>query len=145
MQQHVEQHLHVDLVIGHVDAGRIVDGVGVDHAALHPVLDPPGLRQAEVPAFADDARANARRVDANAIVGPIADLGVVLARGLDVRADAAVVEQVDVHREDVANDLLAARRLRLQMRGASAPPALSGISLAERSNMPPPALIVAVS
>ena len=101
-----------------------------------------GLRQAEIAALADDARANARRVDADTIVGAIADLGVVLARRLDVGADAAVVEQIDVHREDVANDLLAARRLGLQVEQSRAPPALSGISLADRSNTPPPALIV---
>ena len=110
-QQHVEQDLDVDLVIRHVDAAGVVDGVGVQVAAALPVLEARPLRQAEVAAFADDPRPHRRGVDADAIVGAIADVGVLLGRRLDVGADAAVVEQVDLRGQDRADHLLAARRL----------------------------------
>ena len=69
------------------------------------------LRQPEVAAFANHARAQLARVDAHAIVGAIADIGILLARRLDVGADAAVVEQIDLRGQDVADHFLAARRL----------------------------------
>ena len=69
------------------------------------------LGQPEVAAFADDARPHRRRVDAHAIVGAVADVDVLFGRGLDVGADAAVVEQVDVGGQDAPDHLLAARRL----------------------------------
>ena len=48
------------------------------------------------------------------VVGAIADVGVGLVRRLHVGADAAVPEQVDLHREDRAHQLLAAHVLRLE-------------------------------
>ncbi len=51
----VEQDLDVHLVVGAVDAGRVVDRVGVDPAAAERVLDAAALREAEVAALADDA------------------------------------------------------------------------------------------
>ena len=67
-----------------------------------PVFDAAALREPEVAAFADHPRPHVRRVDAHAIVGAIADVGVVLARRLDVGADAAVVEQIDLARVRMA-------------------------------------------
>ena len=56
-----EQDLDVDLVVGAVDAGRVVDGVGVDPDAVQRGLDPAELGQAEVAALADDPAAQRRR------------------------------------------------------------------------------------
>ena len=93
----------------------------------------------EVAALAHHPRAQLAAVDAHAVVGAVADLGVLLRLGLDVGADAAVVEQVDARGQDLADHLLARGRLRLDLeqRRASGE---SGIALAERSKMPPPAL-----
>ena len=51
----VEQDLDVDLVVAAVDAGRVVDRVGVDQPAVERVLHPCELGEAEVAALADDA------------------------------------------------------------------------------------------
>ena len=71
-----EQDLDVDLVVAAVDAGGVVDGVGVDEPAVQRVLDAAALGQAEVAALADHPAAQLGAVDAQAVVGPIADLGV---------------------------------------------------------------------
>ena len=52
-----EEDLDVDLVVGAVDAGGVVDRVGVDPPSFQGVLDPGTLGEAEVAALADDARA----------------------------------------------------------------------------------------
>ena len=91
-----EQDLEVDLVVGAVDAGRVVDRVGVDAPAGLRVLDAAALREAEVAALADDARAQVAAVDADGVVRAVADLGVRLVGRLHERADAAVPEQVDL-------------------------------------------------
>ncbi|MDQ1092969.1 hypothetical protein QE400_002382 [Xanthomonas sacchari] len=96
----VEQDLDVDLVVGGVHAGRVVDEVGVEqHAGLRG-LDAAQLGQAEVAAFADHLAAQFAAVDAQAVVGAVADVAVGLAGGLDVGADAAVPEQVHRRLED---------------------------------------------
>ena len=56
-----EQDLDVDLVVGGVDAGRVVDRVGVDAPARQRVLDAPELRAAEVAAFGDHLAAQLAR------------------------------------------------------------------------------------
>ena len=71
-----EQDLDVDLVVGGVHAGRVVDEVGVHQAAAERVLDPARLGQAQVAALADDARAQPGRVDPHRVVRPVAHLGV---------------------------------------------------------------------
>src|SRR3546814_3312415 len=55
LQRHVagghhgtEQDLDVDLVVGAVDAGGVVDGVGVDAAATQPELDAAALGDPEI-------------------------------------------------------------------------------------------------
>ena len=72
----VEEDLDVDLVVAAVDAGRVVDGVGVDQAAGERVLDPAELGEPEVAALADHPAAQLVAVDAHAVVGPVADVGV---------------------------------------------------------------------
>ena len=61
LDRKAEQNLPVDLVVRGVDAGGVVDEVGVDLAAGPRVLDAPALREAEVAALADDAGTHLRR------------------------------------------------------------------------------------
>src|SRR5690606_34286060 len=85
---------------GGVHAGRVVDGVGVQTHARARRLDAAQLGHAQVGAFADDLGADVAAVDADGVVGLVADLQVGLARALDVGADAAEVEQFGAGLED---------------------------------------------
>ena len=91
----VEQDLDVDLVVGAVDAGRVVDRVHVDPAAAARKGDPRALRDTEVPSLADDAAAQLLGVNPNCIVRAVTHLGMPFGLRLHVGADAAVPEQVD--------------------------------------------------
>ena len=100
-----EQDLDVHLVVRRVDAGRVVDRVGVDAPARLRVLDAAELRAAEVAALDEHLAAQLAAVDAQRVVGAVADLRVRLGRRLDVGADAAVVEQVDRRLQDRVDEL----------------------------------------
>ena len=71
-----EQDLDVDLVVGGVDPGAVVDGIGVDPHARQRGLDAAELAGTEVAALADDLAAQVSAVDPDRVVGPVADLGV---------------------------------------------------------------------
>ena len=103
-----EEDLDVDLVVAAIDAGRVVDGVGVDEPAVERELDATALGQAEVPALADHPAAQLGTVDAQAVVGSVADLGVRLRRCLDVGADPAVPQHVDGRPKDGRQQLVRA-------------------------------------
>ena len=64
------------------------------------VLDPAELGEAEVAALADHLGPQVGAVDADRVVGLVADVGVRLGARLDVGADAAVPQQVDRRGED---------------------------------------------
>ncbi len=100
-----EEDLEVDLVVGRVDAGRVVDEVGVDAPAGARVLDPPALREAEVAALADDSRSHVLPVHPDGVVRAVADVGVGLVARLDERPDAAVPEEVDRRLQDRRHEL----------------------------------------
>ena len=72
----VQQDLDVHLVVGGVDAGAVVDRVGVDPPAGPGVLDPAQLGEAEVAALADHLGPQVRAVDPDRVVGLVADVGV---------------------------------------------------------------------
>ena len=72
----VERDLDVHFIVRAIDAGAIVDEVGVDPAALLRELDPAGLRDAEVGAFADGLGADFVAVGADRVVGGVADVDV---------------------------------------------------------------------
>ena len=111
----VEQDLDVHLVVGHVDAAGVVDGVGVDEAAALPVLEAACCVKPRLPPSPTTRARTSVRVDAHAVVGAVADVGVVLGRRLDVGADAAVVEQVHLRGQEAADDLLAGALVRLDV------------------------------
>ena len=91
----VEQDLDIDLVVGAVHPAGVVDEVGVGAPARQAVLHPPQLGHAQVAALADDAAAQLGGIHPQAVVRLVADVGVALAPGLDIGADAAVPQQVD--------------------------------------------------
>ncbi len=90
-----EQDLDVDLVVGRVDAGRVVDEVGVDAPALDGVFDPPALGEPQVPSLAHHAGADLVAVDPHRVVRAVTDLRMPFIGGFHVGADPAVPEQVD--------------------------------------------------
>jgi hypothetical protein len=90
----VERDLDVDLVVRAIDAGRIVDEVGIDPSAAQPEFDPALLRHTQIGALADHACAHLVAVDAVRVIGRIAHLGIGLGLGLHIGADAAEPEQV---------------------------------------------------
>jgi hypothetical protein len=101
----VEQDLDVDLVVGAVDPGRVVDGVGVDPHAGPGQLDAGPLGEAQVAALGHHPAADLGGVDPQGVVGLVAHLGVGLAGRLDVGADAAVEQQVDGGPQDGLDQL----------------------------------------
>ena len=148
----VEQDLDVDLVVGGVDAGGVVDEVGVDGAAVTVaaglgVLDPAALGEPEVAALADAPGAHLAAVDPDRVVGLVAGVGMGLVGGLHVGADAAVPEQVDRRLQDRLHQLGRRHRRdrRPRGRGPCASAALTGIDFSERGQMPPPSEISDVS
>ena len=59
------QNLDVHLVVGGIDAGGVVDGVGVDAAASASVGNSAGLGDPQIGAFAHHAAAQLRSVHAH--------------------------------------------------------------------------------
>ncbi len=100
-QRSAHQDLDIDLVVRGVDAGRIVDGVGVDASAFRfgttfaRIFDAAELRDAEIGAFPDDFRFHIAPVHAQRIAGAVAGIGVTLRGRFDEGADAAKEEQID--------------------------------------------------
>src|ERR1019366_2590115 len=101
-----EQDLDVDLVVGGVDPGGVIDEVGVHQPAAEGVLDPGRLGEAEVAALADDAGAQPAGVDPDRVVGPVPHVGVGFGAGLHVGADPAVPEQVHRGGQDGGGQLV---------------------------------------
>ena len=92
-------------MVGGVDPGRVVDRVGIDTPARHGVLDPSELRAAQVAPLGDHLALQLPPVDAQRVVGPVADLRVRFALRLDVGSDAAVVEKIHRRLEDRVHQL----------------------------------------
>ena len=98
-----KQDLDVHLMVGGVDAGGVVDEVGVHPAAGLGVLDTPELGEAEVPALRDAAGPELAPVHADAVIGLVAGLCVALAASLYEGPDPTVEQQVDLCCEDGAD------------------------------------------
>ena len=72
-----------------IDAGGVVDEVGVDAPAGARVFDAAELGNAEIGALSDHPAAQLSSIHPNRIVRPVAGLGVALALGFDEGTDAA--------------------------------------------------------
>ena len=104
--RNAQRDLEIDLHVGGVDAGRIVDGVGVEPDAAQRRLDAAALRHAEIGALADHLAAQILAGDADGVVGAVADRLVAFVGGADIGADAAEEDQVDRRFEDGADQVL---------------------------------------
>ena len=78
LDEQVHEDLDVHLMVRHVDAAGVVHGVGVDEARPASSTRAALLREAQVAALGHHTRADVVAVHAQAVVGPISDLGVVL-------------------------------------------------------------------
>ncbi len=121
-----EQDLQVDLVVGEIDAGGVVDEVGVDAPTGIRVLDATALCQPEIAPLGDDPRPEVRAVDPDRVVRAVADLGVALVRPLHEGADAAVPQEVDRSPEDRREHLVRRRGVHAHARALPSPPATAG-------------------
>jgi hypothetical protein len=81
-------------MIGHVDAGGIIDGVGIYAPTGKRVLNPRLLRETEIAAFDDHFTAQFVSTNTAGVVGMIPHLGVSFVAGTHVRSDAAIVKEV---------------------------------------------------
>ena len=135
----VEQDLDVDLVVAAVDAGRVVDRVGVDEPAAERVLDPPALGEAR--------GCRPRRPSGSAARLPLTRTPSLARsptsawdsrRRLDVGADAAVPQQVDRRPQHGRHQLVRRQRSGRSRRARRAPAALSSIDFSVRGYTPPP-------
>ena len=86
-----QQDLDVDFVIGRIDAGGIIDRIGIDAAALERIFDAAALGHAEIGALADDFGAHIAGIDAQGFAGAVADFLMRFVAGLDKGADAAEI------------------------------------------------------
>ena len=107
-----EQDLDVDLVVGGIHARRVVDEVGVEQHAIERRLDAAALGESQVAALAHQLATQILAVDANRVVGAVADIRIGFGFGLDVGADAAVPQQIDRRLEDRALEVVRRQRIR---------------------------------
>jgi len=123
-----------------IHPGRVVDEVRVDPAAGERILDPTSLGESEVAALGHHAAPQSVSVDTHVVVHPVADVLVGFGRGLHVRADPAVPEQVHGSPEDRLDDLIGGEGLPID---AERSPGLrrQGDALAVRGHTPPPSEI----
>ena len=98
----VERDLDVDFVVGAIDAGRIVDEIGVDAPANSRELDTGGLGEAEIGAFANRLCLQRVGIHPDRIIGAVAGIGVTFGRRLHIGADAAEPDQIDLRLQDGA-------------------------------------------
>ena len=92
-------------MVRHIDAGGIVDGVGIDMPALQRVRDAAALRDAEIGALPDNLGTQLLGVGPERIISSVADLGMRLVMGFDEGADAAEEQKVDVGCQQFADQL----------------------------------------
>jgi hypothetical protein len=66
-----ERNLDVHLKVGGVDAGGVIDGIGVEPHAMQAGFDPRLLGDTKIGTLADHLDAQLRRIDADRIIGPV--------------------------------------------------------------------------
>ena len=110
-QRPAQRDLDVDLDVGGVDAGGIVDGVGVEPDAGERRLDAAALGHAEIGALADHLAAQLGAGDADGVVGAVASRLVAFVRRAHIGADAAEEQQIDLRLQDRLHQLLRRHRL----------------------------------
>ena len=100
------EDLDVHFVVGRIHTGRVVDGVGVEAPAREGELDAGGLGHAEVCPLPDDLGLQIAAIDAHAVIGAVADIGMAFMGGLHIGADAAEPEEVCLRLEEGVDQLV---------------------------------------
>ena len=90
-----QQNLDVDFVVRAVHAGGVVNRVGVEQPAFLRKLNPAHLGATQIATLGQHLAAQIGTVDSERVAGFVAHLGVGLETGLDIGANAAVVQQVN--------------------------------------------------
>ncbi len=101
------------------------------------VLDAAALRHAEIGALADDAR-RCPAVDAQRVIGAVADLGVALLARFHIGADAAEPQEIDRSEQHCMDQLGRGQPVLRRCRRRALISGVTGIDLALRSKTPPP-------
>jgi hypothetical protein len=114
-----ERDLDVHLVVAAVDAGGVVDGVGVDQPARQRVFHAAALGEAEVATLPHHLAPQFSTVHPQRIIGAVAHFGVRLGGGFHVRADAAVPQHVHRCAQDDGDQIGRSARPRLGAEPAS--------------------------
>ncbi len=96
----VDEDLDVDLMVRAVHPGRIVDRIGVEQDAAQGGFNPAELGDAEIAALGNDPGPDLIAVDPDGVVCLVAHLAVRFGGRLDVRPDAAVVDEVHRRAQD---------------------------------------------
>src|SRR5690625_7419194 len=94
-QHRVDEDFNVDFMVGGVDASGVINGVYIYADTVECSLDTAGLGCAQIAAFTNNFGTKLPSIDANRIIGAIADLFVRFIGGFNVGADAAVVDQIN--------------------------------------------------
>ena len=83
-------------MVRHVDTGGIVDRIGVNAPALQRIGNAAALRDPEIGALSDDLGAQFLAIDAQRVIGAVADLAVSFVVGFDEGSDAAEKQEIDL-------------------------------------------------
>ena len=90
-------------MIGAIDARGIIDEVGVDTPAIQREHNARGLRHTQICSLADGLGPNVFGIDAQSVVGGIADLSVAFIRRFHIGPDTTKPDEVDRAFEDRRN------------------------------------------
>ena len=93
----------VHLKVRGIDAGGIIDCVGIAAAAMEVEFDPRLLGRAQIGAFADHLGTDFGCGNADLVVRPVAGIGIGFVGGANIGADAAKPHQVDIGFQDGAH------------------------------------------
>jgi hypothetical protein len=91
-----QKNLQIHFMVGGVHPGAVIHRVGVDAPAAPGIFDAAELGDAQIGAFAHDLGLDLATIDADGVIGAVANLEMGLGGGLDVGADAAEPQEVGI-------------------------------------------------
>ncbi|MNI31689.1 hypothetical protein D3C73_855770 [compost metagenome] len=100
----IERDLDIDLDVGRVDAGGIVDRIGIAASARKRIGNAALLSDTEIGALADHLGAHLARRDADRVIGTIADFRIRFDSCTNIGADAAEPEKIGFTLQDRRHD-----------------------------------------
>ena len=100
-----QRDLDVHLDVRRIHASRVVDRVGIAASAVQGIGNTALLGDTQIGTLTDHLGAYVCSINADGVVGPVADFGIRFRGGLDVSADTAEPEQVDRRLQDGRHDV----------------------------------------